>query len=92
MQREVQTLRALAGKAGDADLEPMLQAAAAAWPTDRPPVEMLRFEPGRLTLAAAGWTEPQIAQFRGSCSRQAGRSMPTARSWCCRAPAPGTRS
>jgi general secretion pathway protein L len=66
MQREVQTLRAVAGKAGDTDLEPMLMAAAAAWPTDRPPVEMLRYETGRLTLAAAGWTEPQIAQFRGT--------------------------
>ena len=65
MHREVQTLRAVAGKAGDADLEPMLMAAAAAWPTDRPPAEMLRYETGRLTLGAAGWTEPQIAQFRG---------------------------
>jgi len=65
MQREVQTLRTVAGKAGEADFEPMMMAAAAAWPADRPPVEMLRYEPGRLTLAAAGWTEPQIAQFRG---------------------------
>ena len=64
MQREVQTLRTVAGKAGDTDLEPMLLAAAAAWPADRPPVEMLRYEPGRLTLAAAGWSEQQIAQFR----------------------------
>ena len=66
MQREVQTLRAVAGKAGETDLEPMLMAAAAAWPTDRPPAEMLRYETGRLTLGAAGWTEPQIAQFRGT--------------------------
>lgn len=65
MQREVQTLRNVAGKAGEADFEPMMMAAAAAWPADRPPVEMLRYEPGRLTLAAAGWTEQQIAQFRG---------------------------
>jgi general secretion pathway protein L len=65
MQREVQPLRTVAGKAGEADFEPMMMAAAAAWPADRPPVEMLRYEPGRLTLAAAGWTEPQIAQFRG---------------------------
>lgn len=64
MDREVQTLRGLAGKPGDADLEPMLQAAALAWPPGRPPVDSLRFEPGRLTLAAAGWAEPEIEQFR----------------------------
>ena len=44
MLRETQTLRTLAGKAGDSDLEPMLQAAAAAWPGERPPVETVRFE------------------------------------------------
>ena len=65
MQRETQALRTLAGKPGDTDLEPMLQAAASAWPADRPPVETLRFEPGRLTLSAAGWSNEQIAQFRG---------------------------
>jgi general secretion pathway protein L len=65
MQRETQALRTLAGKPGDADLEPMLQAAASAWPNDRPPVDTLRFEPGRLTLSAPGWSDSQIAQFRG---------------------------
>jgi general secretion pathway protein L len=65
MQREVQTLRTLAGKPGDTDLEPMLQAAASAWPAERPPVDTVRFESGRLTLSAAGWSEAQIAQFRG---------------------------
>lgn len=64
MQREVQALRTVAGKAGDTDFEPMLMAAASAWPPDRPPVETLRYEPGRLTLAATGWSEPQIAQFK----------------------------
>ena len=64
MQRETTALRTLAGKPGDADLEPMLQAAASAWPPDRPPVEALRFEPGRLTLSAPSWSEPQVAQFR----------------------------
>jgi general secretion pathway protein L len=64
MQREAQSLRALAGKPGDADLEPMLQAVASAWPMDRPPVENLRYEPGKLTLAAAGWSPPQIETFR----------------------------
>jgi general secretion pathway protein L len=65
MQRETQALRTLAGKPGDADLEPMLQAAAAAWPAERPPVENLRYESGRLTLAANGWSDTQIEQFRG---------------------------
>ena len=64
MQRETQALRALAGKPGDADLEPMLMAAASAWPADRP-VENFRYEPGKLTLAANGWTDAQIETFRG---------------------------
>jgi general secretion pathway protein L len=64
MLRETQALRTLAGKPGDADLEPMLQAAAAAWPPERPPVENLRFEPGKLTLAANGWSDSQVEQFR----------------------------
>jgi general secretion pathway protein L len=66
MLRETQSLRTLAGKAGDSDLEPMLQAAAAAWPGERPPVENLRFEPGKLTLAASGWSDAQIEQFRNA--------------------------
>lgn len=64
MQRETQALRTLAGKPGDADLETMLQAAASAWPADRPPVDSVRFEPGKLTLSAAGWSDTQITQFR----------------------------
>jgi general secretion pathway protein L len=64
MQRETQALRTSAGKPGETDLEPMLQAAASAWPTDRAAVENLRFEPGKLTLSAAGWSDAQIAQFR----------------------------
>ncbi len=71
MQREAQALRTLAGKPGEADLEPMLQAAAAAWPADRPPVETLRFEPGRLTLGASGWSSEQVDHFR-SALRAAG--------------------
>jgi general secretion pathway protein L len=64
MQRETDALRVAAGRAGDADLEPMLSATALAWPPDRPAVESLRFEPGRLTLAAAGWGNQEIEQFR----------------------------
>ena len=65
MQREVQTLRAAAGKPGDTDLEPMLQAAASAWPADRPPIDAMSFEAGRLTLPGTGWTDAQIVDFRG---------------------------
>ena len=65
MLRETQALRTLAGKPAEGDLEPMLQAAAAAWPNERPPVENLRFESGKLTVAATGWTDAQIEQFRG---------------------------
>jgi len=63
MRRETDTLRASAGRPGDADLEPLLLAAASAWPADRPPVDNLRYEPGRLTLAAPGWSPEQINQF-----------------------------
>ena len=66
MARETQSLRTLAGKSGESDLEPMLQAAAAAWPGERPPVETVRFEPGKLTLAASGWSDQQIDQFRAA--------------------------
>ncbi len=64
MQREIDALRALAGKPSDVDLEPPLQAAAAAWPIGQPPVSSLSFQPGRLTLAAAGWSEAETDRFR----------------------------
>ncbi len=64
MQRETDTLRSAAGKPGDVDLEPMLFAAASAWPPDRPPVDKLRFEIGKLSLTATGWNPQQIEQFR----------------------------
>lgn len=64
MQRETERLRAAAGRPGDGDLEVLLGAAAAAWPDGQGPVQTLRFESGRLILAAPGWGEPQLAQFR----------------------------
>lgn len=64
MQRETDRLRAAAGRAGAADLEALLAAAAAAWPDGAGPTQTLRFEAGSLTLAAPGWTEPQVQQFR----------------------------
>lgn len=64
MRRETENLRAAAGRTGDGDLEVLLGAAAAAWPDGQGPVQTLRFEPGKLTLMAPGWGEPQVAQFR----------------------------
>lgn len=64
MLRETDRLRAAAGRPGDGDLEVLLGAAAAAWPDGQGPVQTLRFESGRLILAAPGWGEPQLAQFR----------------------------
>ena len=70
MRREVAQLRAAAGKPDEGDLEPLLQAAAAAWPSERAAVEQLRFEPGRLTLGAANWSPQQIEQFRAQLRPQ----------------------
>lgn len=64
MQREVDTLRAAAGRPSAADVEPMLLAAAAAWPPSQPPVNNLRYESGRLTLSATGWSDAEMTQFR----------------------------
>lgn len=64
MARETERLRAAAGQPGEGDLESMLAAAAAAWPDGQGPVTHLRFEPGKLSVSAAGWVEPQVAQFR----------------------------
>ncbi|MEO5733581.1 MAG: type II secretion system protein GspL [Rubrivivax sp.] len=64
MQRETERLRTAAGRPGDGDLESLLGAAAAAWPDGTGPVQTLRFESGALTLAAPGFGEPQITQFR----------------------------
>lgn len=66
MQREVDALRLAAGKPAETDFEPMLQAAALAWPSDQPPADSLRYEPGKLTLGVQRWGEPQIAQFRST--------------------------
>jgi general secretion pathway protein L len=64
MQRETERLRAASGRAGDSDLEALLGAAASAWPDGQGPAQMLHFETGRLTVAAADWAEPQLTQFR----------------------------
>lgn len=71
MEREVQRLRSQAGQVGENDLEPLLGAAASAWPGERPPLDSLRYEPGRLSLGAAGWGQDEIAGF-GARLRAAG--------------------
>ena len=64
MQRETDTLRSAAGRAGDTDLETMLGVVAAAWPEGQAPLATLKFESGRLSFGSSGWADAQIAQFR----------------------------
>jgi general secretion pathway protein L len=64
MQRETDLLRQSAGRVGAGDFEPLLALAARGWPDGQPPVQNLRYEPGRLTLAAPGWTPEQVQAFR----------------------------
>ena len=71
MQREIERMRSAAGRPGDNDLEALMAAAAAAWPDGQGPVQTLRFEAGRLTLAAPGFGEPQLQQFRERLKAQA---------------------
>ncbi len=66
MLRETETLRAAAGRLGDADFESMLAALSAAWPEGRAPAESLNYEWGKLSLASSGWTEQQVQQLRAS--------------------------
>lgn len=63
MQREAEQLRAKAGRPGDTDLEPMLQAAASAWPADKV-LQRLGFENGQLTLSVEGWRDDEIEALR----------------------------
>lgn len=51
MQREMDMLRAVAGRPGPGDLETLLGAAQRAWPPGRPAAASLTFAPGELTLA-----------------------------------------
>jgi general secretion pathway protein L len=62
-QKEIDALRAAAGRPGDGDIETLLQAAESAWPPSHPPVENLHYEPGKLTLAATGWTPQELSGF-----------------------------
>ena len=64
MERETVLLRAAAGRPGDADLEVLLAATASAWPEGLPPVQTLRFEAGKLTVAAPGFAATQLTPLR----------------------------
>lgn len=64
MQKEIDLLRASAGKPGESDLEPMMYAAEAAWPPSRAPADGLKFEPGRLIITSAGWSPQEAEAFR----------------------------
>ncbi|MEY4753977.1 MAG: hypothetical protein RJA44_1652, partial [Pseudomonadota bacterium] len=63
MRRETESLRASAGRAGDNDLETLLQVAASAWPA-RLTLQTLRFEPGQLTLQSGALVNDDIQQMR----------------------------
>jgi general secretion pathway protein L len=64
MRVETERLRVAAGRPTDADLEAALNAAAAAWPEGKGPVGSLRFEAGRLVLAAPAWSAAEVAAVR----------------------------
>lgn len=66
MRRATDTLRAAAGRVGDADLEAALAAAALAWPEGQPPVQSIQFGTGKLTLIVGVWSADQIERFRAS--------------------------
>jgi general secretion pathway protein L len=80
-----------AGRAGDSDLEPMLQAAASAWPGPQP-VTQLNFEPGRLTLATPGWSDEQINRFRDALAPAGWRVEAASGRLTLQRAAPGVRS
>jgi general secretion pathway protein L len=77
MRRATDTLRAAAGRVGDADLEAALAAATQAWPDGQPPVQSLRFEQGNLTLVTGTWSADQLERFRARL-RSAGWSVQSA--------------
>ncbi|MBC7664417.1 MAG: general secretion pathway protein GspL [Caulobacter sp.] len=61
--KEIDILRAAAGRPGDGDIETLLQAAESAWPQSHSPIDTLKFEPGHLTLPASGWSPQEIERF-----------------------------
>ena len=74
MRRATDSLRAAAGRVGDADLEAAMAAATQAWPDGQAPIQALRFEQGKLTLVVSTWSADQIERFRARL-RSAGWSV-----------------
>ena len=74
MRRATDSLRAAAGRVGDADLEAALAAATQAWPDGQAPIQALRFEQGKLTLVVSTWSADQVERFRARL-RSAGWSV-----------------
>jgi general secretion pathway protein L len=64
MRKEVDALRAAAGKPGDTDLETLLYAAQTAWPEAKGNADGFVYESGRLTLNSAGWVGSDLEAFR----------------------------
>lgn len=63
MRRETDSLRALAGQPGEADLETLMQAVAGAWQGDTPS-RGLAYDGASLSVALPEqWGEPQVMQF-----------------------------
>ena len=56
-------LRTSAGRAGDGDLETLMQVAASVWPEGRPP-QTVAFEPGQIRLGVQGLPPELLEQMR----------------------------
>ncbi len=68
MQRENESLRARAGRAGDTDVETALAAAASTWP-EGSPIEGLQYAAGVLTLRTAGPADAARQSLRDTLSK-----------------------
>lgn len=77
MRRATDSLRAAAGRVGDADLESALAMATVAWPDGQAPAQSLRFESNKLTLVVSGWSADQVERFRARL-RSAGWALDSA--------------
>lgn len=64
MRRETEALRALAGQAGDNDLEALMAAVASAWPPEQP-TSGLQYDGSALTvMPPASWGPADMERFR----------------------------
>lgn len=68
MQRETEALRAVAGQAGDNDLEGLMSLVASAWPAETPSAT-LQYDGNSLTVSPPpAWSPTDIDQFRSKLS------------------------